>query len=192
MNIKSIAALLAAGLLAPGCSTMKTTAERDPGYDFGSIGTYRWIDGPAKVLEDADTYINDDIPLAIDHELARRNLRKVSSGADIQVAYYLKLRAHQEYTDTTQQDRDFSGGFTYSRDSKSWNYAERQPDINVYTVEIGTLTLLVYDAKTGKRIWRGTLKTKIDRSRPRAEQVELIRSAAEKLMEKFPIQPASR
>jgi len=187
MNIKSIAVLLAATLLAAGCSTMKTSSESDPAYDFGTISTYQWIDGPAKILESADTYISEDVPLAIDHELAKLNLKRVSTNADMQVAYYLKLKEQQEYTNTAQQDRDFSGGFTYNRDSKAWNYEERQPDINVYTVEIGTLAVLAYDAKTGKRIWKGTLKTKIDRSRPREEQIELIQTAAEKLMAKFPI-----
>jgi len=189
MNIKSIAVLLAFTLLAAGCSTMKTTSESDPAFDFGTIQTYQWIDGPAKILESADTYINDDVPLAIDHEFAQRNLKKVSTNADIQVAYYLKLKEQQEYTNTAQQDREFSGGFVYNRDSKDWNYEERQPDINVYTVEIGTLAVLAYDAKTGKRIWRGTLKTKIDRSRPREEQIELILAATKKLMEKFPVSP---
>ncbi len=191
MNIKTTTILLATSLIIAGCSTMKTSSESDPDYDFGSIQTYQWIDGPAKILEAADTYISKDVPLAIDHELAKRNLTKVSTNANIQVAYYIKLKEDKEYSDLNDSDRDFSGGFVYSRDSKSWNYEARQPDINVYTVEIGTLTVLAYDAKTGKRIWRGNLKTKIDRSRPRPEQIELIQTAAEKLMEKFPI-PVAR
>jgi hypothetical protein len=189
MNIKSTVAWLVVTLLAAGCNTMKTTVERDSSFDFATVHTYQWIDGPAKILESADAYTNDDVPLAIDQEFALRHLEKVSTNADVQVAYYLKLKEQKEYTNIDQQERDFSGGFVYNRDSKGWNYEERQPDINVYTVEMGTLALLVYDAKSGKRVWRGTLKTKIDRSRSREEQIELILDASKKLMEKFPVSP---
>lgn len=187
MNIKSAIALFAVMLFAAGCSSMKTTIESDSNFDFATIQTYQWIDGPAKILESADTYVNDDVPLAIDQEFAKRNLKKVSTNADVQVAYYLKLKEQREYTNTAQQEREFSGGFVYNRDSKAWNYEERQPDINVYTVEMGTLVLLVYDTQTGKRVWRGILKTKIDRSRSREEQIDLILAATQKLMERFPV-----
>jgi len=189
MNIKSIFAALALIAFMTGCNSMKVTSEQDRSFDFGTIQTYQWIDGPAEILDDADTYINEDIQKALNTELANRGLRQTqdASAANVQVAYYVKLKEEQEYTTSAPpDDRDFSGGFVYNRESKSWSYAEREPDLNVYAVEVGTLTVLIYDAKTGKRIWKGKLKTEIDRSRPEDKQLARIRTAAEKLMARLP------
>ena len=188
MNIKTVLSLLAALAVLSGCGTTKTTSERDPDFDFAPIQTYQWIDGPAEILDEADTYINEDIQQALDAELVRRGLRSAMA-ADVQVAYYVKLKEEQEYTSTANEDdRDFSGGFVYRRESKSWNYEEREPDLNVYAIETGTLTVLLYDAGTGKRIWKGTLKTEIDRSQPKDNQQDRIRTAAEKLMARSPVE----
>lgn len=191
MNIKTALPLLAALAFMAGCGTMKTTSERDRGFDFGSIQTYQWIDGPAKILNEADTYINEDVQQALDAELTKRGLRPVAGDAtaDVQAAYYMKLKEEVEYTSPAKQDdRDFSGGFVYRRESKSWSYDEREPDLNIYAIEVGTLTVLLYDAETGKRIWKGTLKTEIDRSQPKSNQQKRIRTAAEKLMARFPVE----
>lgn len=188
MNIKALFPLLVLTALITGCNTMKVTSEYDQSYDFSTVKTYQWIDGPAEILDTADTYINGDIQTALNNELNKNGLRAASdtSTADIHVAYYVKLKEESEYTKTNQHDRDFSGGFVYNREKSSWSYDEREPDLNIYTIETGTLTLLAYDTKTGKRIWKGNLKTEIDRSRPRGEQQERIRNAAEKLMKRFP------
>jgi hypothetical protein len=189
MNIKSTSALLLLVFFFAGCSTMKTTSERDPDYAFDKIQTYQWIDGPAEVLDEDDTYLNEDIQKALNQELVNSNWRQVldAAEADVQIAYYVKLKEHHEYTAPANRDeRDFSGGLVYSRETSSWSYQEREPDLNVYAVEIGTLTVLLYDTATGERVWRGTLKTRLDRSLPKDRQQERIRAAAEKIMSRIP------
>ena len=192
MNMKSIFSALVLTAFMAGCSTMKVTSERDQNHDFSQVKTYQWIASPAEILDDDDIYINEDIQKALNAELIKRGLRPVmnAADADMQVAYYVKLREELEYTEGSgNSDRDFSGGFVYNREQSSWSYDEREPDLNVYTVEIGTLTMLAYDSKTGKRVWRGNLKTKIERSQPPERQQERIRKATEKLMNIFPAKP---
>lgn len=189
MNIKLVPALLALTAFVTGCNSMKSTSERDIAFDFGQVQTYQWIDGPEEILDKADTYINEDLQKALNTELVNRGLRQVadSATADVQVAYYVKLREELEYTDSTNPDeRDFSGGIVYSRESSSWSYAEREPDLNIYTVEIGTLTVLIYDTKTGDRVWRGNLQTKIDRSQPKDKRQARINGASKKIMARLP------
>ena len=188
MKFNTVLALAFATGILSGCSSMKATSEHDREFDFGKIQTYQWIDGPEEILDTADTYINGDIQKALDTELANRGLRQTSDEnvADVQVAYYIKLKEHQEYASIDMSDRDFSGGFIYSRENSNWGYAERDPDLNAYTVEIGKLTVLIYDADTGKRIWRGNLQTEIDRSRPPDKQQARIRAAAKKLIARLP------
>jgi len=189
MNINPVPAFLALTVFATSCTSMKATSEHDHEFDFGKIKTYQWIDGPEEILDDADTYINEDIQKALNAELTNRGLRQVPDAgtADVQVAYYVKLREEVEYTDSANRDeREFSGGFVYNRESSGWNYEEREPDLNIYTVEIGKLTVLIYETETGKRIWRGNLQTKLDRSRPEDKQLARIHTAAEKLMARLP------
>ena len=186
MKFNSIFALLILSVLA-GCNSMKVTTEQTDTYHFESIKTYQWVEGPEEVLDDADTYIN--IQKALNTQLVKRGFKQVldAADADIQVAYYLKLKEQQEYAAISNQDEPaFSGGLVYSRDNKSWSYKEREPDIIVYAVEIGTLTVLVYDADTGERIWRGKLRTHIDRSLPDEQRLNLIQDAAEKLIARLP------
>lgn len=188
MNIKSISALIAITTIAAGCSSMKVTSERAPDYDFNTTKTFLWVDGPEEVLTEDDTYINEDIQKALTVEFTKLGMQQVTNAvkADVQIAYYVKLREEFEYTAPDHRDeREFSGGFVYNRDS-NWSYEEREPDLNVYAVEIGTLTVLVYDAKTGQRVWRGNLQTKIDRSKSKEEQQERVQIASKKLMERFP------
>lgn len=187
MKTSPLFALLILIVLTTGCNSMKATSERDEAFDFSQIQTYQWIDGPEEILNKADTYIHEDIRQALNTELVSRGLREVSDAADVQVAYYVKLREEIEYTDPAERnDRDFSGGFVYTRDGGGWSYAEREPDLNIYTVEIGTLTVLVYDAETGERVWRGTLQTELDRSRPKEKKEARIRKAAGKLIGRLP------
>ncbi len=187
MNIKFAAVGLVSIFFIAGCSTMKVTSEYDHHYSFNNIKTYQWIDGPSTILDKTDTYINEDIQKALSNELENYGIRQVSNTleADVQIVYYVKLKKEQEYATNNNIEHDFSGGFVYSHKNKNWSYQEREPDLNVYTVEVGTLTMLVYATQTKERIWRGNLKTEIDRSLPKEKQ-ELIRAAAKKLMSRFP------
>ena len=187
MKIRPVYALLALIVFVTGCSSMKVTSERDEAFDFSQIQTYQWIDGPEEILNKADTYINEDIQKALNTELVNRGLRQTSDAADVQVAYYVKLREEMQYTDPAERnEHDFSGGFVYNRDGSGWNYAEREPDLNIYTVEIGTMTVLIYNTETGERVWRGTLQTELDRSQPKEKKEARIRAAATKLMARLP------
>lgn len=188
MKIKSALSLLTALAFISGCSTMKVTSESDPNHPFVKIKTFQWIDGPTDILNKANIYINKDIQTALNSELIQQGLQSVSAPAqaNVQMAYYLKLKEEVEYTDSVQRDeRTFSGGFVYRRESGSWNYEEREPDLNIYTIEMGTLTVLVYDVETGSRIWKGTLKTKIDRSQSKDQQHDRIEKASKKLLDPF-------
>ena len=190
MKFKSLIGLCTL-LLFAGCNSMKVTTEQDYGYDLTTIKTYQWVPGPADILDDIDTYINDKIQKALNTQLMRRGLKQVADGetADVQVAYYVKLKEQQEYASTANQDEPgFSGGLVYSRNTGSWDYQEREPDITVYSIEIGTLTVLLYDVATGDRIWRGNLKTRIDRSKSDETRMALINEASAKLIARIPLE----
>jgi len=187
MNIKLLSTILASSLFLSGCTLMKTSFQKDAAYDFSNLKTYQWVDGPPQILEKSDTYIISDIRDALDRQLQAKQLQKVSKGekADIHLAYYLKLKEIKETNQPSDHyPRDFSGGFV--RNAEGWKYEERTPDLNVYMLEEGTLVLLAYDPTSEKKVWTGTLKTKIDRSRPHEERIKIIETAAKKLLQNFP------
>lgn len=172
-----------------GCTGIKVSSERDGTFDFGQVSTYQWIDTPTEILDKEDTHLNKDVQKSLNNELSARGWKQVleATNASIQVAYYIKLKEQQEFTSSANADeRNFSGGFVYNRDKSNWDYQERAPDLNAYTVEIGTLIALIYDTTTGNQIWRGALKTKLDRSRSIKKQQDMIRNVSQKLIDQIP------
>ena len=187
MNIKTLSILALSALLLAGCAHMKVRSEPDTAYDFSAVKTYQWVPGPSAVLEKSNTYVIQDLQDALDTEFQKKGLHLVSTNQtpDIHVAYYLKLKDSKRTSRTSDDlSREFSGGLV--RTSDGWKYEELKPDINVYMIEEGTLVLLVYDAKTGTRVWRGTLQTEIDRSRGPEERLRVFQTAARKLLDRYP------
>lgn len=187
MKITAVSACIAALLLMSGCARMQVSSETESDYDFSRIRTYQWIEPSRDILEQEGTYLNQNLQQALNNELAARGWRQVleTGGATVQVTYYVKIKEHQEYVEpATRSESEFAGGLVYNKDG--WNYQEREPEQLVYTIETGTLQMMITDTASGTRIWRGTLQTKLDRSQPIEQQQELFQRAARKLLEQLP------
>ncbi|VGO13356.1 hypothetical protein PDESU_01912 [Pontiella desulfatans] len=172
------------------CTSMKVDSEQNPDFDFSGVETYEWVQPPAKILDEEDTILNGNMQMALNNELSARGWKQVldSDQADIQVVYYIKLAEHEEYTTPPSEGepRLTGGGFTFNNDSGKWGYSDQSPDLNVYTVEIGTLSLLVYDTRNNEKAWSGTLQTKLNRSMPQEKQKEHLRRIARKITTRIP------
>ncbi len=189
MNIKTAALLATALSLLAGCSSMKVDSQRIGTYDFASAQTFQWIGAPAEILDEDDTYLSEDMQRALTAAFAARGWAEAGTpeASGLKVSYYIKLKEHQEYTTPAgEEERNFSGGLTFKKDGGKWAYEERQPDMTIYNVEVGTLHLTLADAQTGMAVWTGTLQTKLDRSRPIEKQRELFRQVAEKITARIP------
>lgn len=185
-----ITLLLTLGLMA-GCMNMSIKTKGDNTYAFERAETYCWIPVPSKILNKKDTFVHEDIQKILEENWAKMGLTKVSdqTKADLHIVYYIKLKESKEYSDTGREEnrQPFSGGLVYNQDKGSWAYTEKEPDLNIYSSEIGTLTILVYNAKTGARVWKGSIKTTIDRSQSKGTLHEQVENATNKLLERFPI-----
>jgi len=192
MKFKLINIPVALLVLLTGCSTVRVTSEHDEEYDFTKTKTYRWVDGPQGSLGDAhipDKFFDPIIRDAADAELKEQDLSPAAEGTspDLEIAYYLKLEERLDIDIPGATDEpEFSGGFVFSK-GNGWSYEERNPDIIYYGYDKGTLTIILFDAKTGNRVWRGILKTKVYRARPAEEKEEKIRAAVEKLFTRYPV-----
>ncbi len=178
---------IAALLLMSGCARMKVSCEIEPAYDFGGIRTYQWIEPTPDILEQEDTYLNQDLQRALNNELSARGWVQVleAGSATIQITYHIKISEHQEYVESaSRSESEFAGGLVFQ--TGEWSYEERGPDQHVYSIETGSLNMVVTDTASGKRVWRGSLQTKLDRSAPIEKQHELFQRAAHKLLEQLP------
>jgi len=187
MKFIAVPTLIAVAISLAGCARMKVSYESEPTYDFSQIRTYQWVMPSEKIVEQADTYLNQNLQQALNNELATRGWEQVlnADGATVQVMYYVKIKEHQEYVESASRpESDFAGGLVLK--SGEWRYEEREPEQQVYTVETGTLNMTVTDSASGNQVWRGTLQTKIDRSAPIEKQQELFQLAAHKLLEQLP------
>lgn len=187
----SVFTLLAlAALLFSGCSKLKVKSDTLSDYDFSNVKTYEWVQAPDEVINEDDTYISENVQIALNNELSGRGWEQVleTDKADIQIIYYVKLAEHEEYTGPANsgEESQLTGGFTYNNSKGSWGYNEGQSDLNVYTIEVGTLTLLIYHADTGEKLWSGTLETRLDRTTPVDKQKEMLAKIAQKIISRIP------
>lgn len=169
-----------------GCSSMKVTSEKAAQFDFSAVRTYEWVQAPEEIMNQDDTLLDASLQQALNNELAARGWKQTleTSEADIQVVYYIKLCEQERYSEPpSSEEASMTGGFTFNRNTETWGYRNNEPDLNVYSVEIGTLSLLFYDAKTGEKVWTGSLQTKLERSAPIEKQRERIRLVAHKITE---------
>lgn len=175
--------------LLMGCSSVKVTVEQDRSYNFAGARTYQWIDPPADVMEAEATFKDKTIQTVLNNELAARNMQQVlgSSSADVQVACYVTLSEVEKTMSTAKDSVDaISGGVVLNDQSGRWVHKKHDPELNVYTSEIATITLLVQETRSGNKVWTGSLATELDRSTPLEEQKEQLRGIAHKLMQPFP------
>jgi Domain of unknown function (DUF4136) len=172
-------------LLCPTLAqAQKVSVEYDGAGDFSRYKTYCWKPG----VYAKNPYVNQQIITALDAQLQARGLRKVEEGADLHVSYYAVMERGLEVSrgDSTGAPA-WVGPGGGSVGSQAWE------------VDTGALVVGLFDASTGKSVWRGTAKQTLDDEGSRdlkkqAKKVEKpIRKAIEKMFKKFPaVQPAEK
>ncbi|VGO19841.1 DUF4136 domain-containing protein [Pontiella sulfatireligans] len=182
-------AIIASACMLTGCSSLKVTSSSTPGYDFTAIKTYEWVECPEEITKEHHLYINENFKKSLNNELSARGLKQVldTTEAEVQTTYYITLAEHEEYTGpSSAEESTVTSGFSFNSQNKSWNLKEQESGLNAYTVEIGTLTMLLYDAKSDELVWEGAIKGKIDRTKPLEKQTERIVLYCHELMKHFP------
>jgi len=182
--------LLILGLIA-GCTNLSIKVKEDSTYAFERAETYCWIPAPSKILSQKDTFVHEAVQKILDENWASMGLTKITDPkkSDLNITYYIKLKELKEYADPGMEEEQqaFAGGLTYNRSQSNWSYTKKDSDLSVYSIEEGTLTVFVYNSKTGARVWKGSVKTIIDRSQKHKTLREQVEKAINKLLDRFPI-----
>jgi hypothetical protein len=171
--MKLLASILSV-LAAAACSTVTTSSDYDPEYDFAGLETYTWLESPP------DTAVGDlatgRVRTAVDEVLAGLGYRVVEAQADLLITFEV---SRQDRVRVTEQD-------TYGR-RRHGTWGTRRVD--VYEYQEGTLLLDVIDPETEQLVWRGTATDVLARDRTPEQRMEKTREAVAAMLASFPPEP---
>jgi len=182
MSPRSYAHAAGALLLALAAGLASATTVRTnflPETDFSGYRTYRWV-----VVENAppiDSITNEQIKRAIDKQLAAKGWTKVegSDDADAYVACQVAIERREEL--------HVYGGYGYG-----WRWGTGPSSVMTTTIDIGTLTLDIYDPKLKTMVWRGTASDSLRSKTTPEKREKRLDKAMGKLLAKFPPQKSAK
>ena len=147
------ATVVMAGLLLPGCATLRVSSHTDRALVWSKYTTFDW--GPADALPvgdprlDKDPFFQDRVEGAIEKAMTAHGFARaaVSERPDVLIHYHANV---MERLDVDQIDR----GYGYCAT------ADCQPRVTRY--EAGTLVVDIVDAASNVLIWRGWAQGSLD------------------------------
>jgi hypothetical protein len=174
----SIAKMLATALFgiaiaATPIMAQTVTIDYDHSVNFLKFRTYTW-----QKVHATDPGVEDRLTLAVNRDLAGRYMTEVSKGGDVTITAIDATQDKQEFT-------DFYGGldgFTWQRGWGSAGFLDTQASLQ--DVPLNTLVVDMYDSKTHKLLWRGTVTEPEAKSEDKNEQT--IDKAVTLLINQYP------
>lgn len=166
-------------VLAMGASTafaQDVSVNYDPATDFFKYTTYRWVEVAG--AEKPDNIIDGQIRQAVETALAAKGLKKVDGdAATLFIAYQLAL------TQERQVNAYSSGGYGYGYGRYGGGMSTTTATTT--TIQIGTISLDMYDPAPKELVWRGQAKKTVDaKAKPEKRQKNLDK-AMTKLLKDF-------
>lgn len=188
-KLMSIVSILSSIFLLSACGP-KTYVSKDPSYDLSKVRTYSWVPAQRDSIRSRSGRVNDlqnnKIRASIDKNLAAMDWQR-SRNADVFLVYDVGV----------QRENVNVSDPVYSQPMTRWYYSPyRRGYVPVYypssligynnsvqTVNEGTITLTVIDAKTDKTIWQGSAVDDINGKRMSdAEIDDYTKAIVKKLM----------
>lgn len=135
-------------LFAIGAAAQEVKYNFLPGTDFSKYKTYKWERVPN--AEYPNAILDAQIMQAIDSQLAMKGLAKVAGdNPDLIVTYQVAVNQEKQWN-------------SYSTGGSPWGWGRwggwggmQTTTTTSTTINVGTLTLDIYDAAKKEQIWRG-------------------------------------
>jgi len=161
-------------LASPAAFTQSINTNYTPGTDFSKYHSYRWVQVQGDTSQ-VDQILDQEIKQAIDKQLAAKSLaKKDGDPVDLYVAYQVAV----------QQERELN-----AYGAPGWRFGG-MANVTTTTIDVGTLTVDVYDPAQKQLLWRGSATESVDKSTsPEKKQAQLDKAMA-KLLKNFP--PAAK
>jgi hypothetical protein len=149
--MKSIAKALAIALFGAAMTVAPTLAQTvtidyDHSVNFLKFKTYTW-----EKVHATDPGVEDRITIALNRDMSGRYMTEVSKGGDVTITAVEATQDKQEFTTFYNSVSDF----TWQRGWGSAGFLDSQA--TVQDIPVDTLVIDMYDTKTHKLLWRGSV-----------------------------------
>jgi len=149
----------------------------DRSANFGAYKTYNWID--YRRVEPGDQLLDQDIKRAVDAQLAGKGLRRVESGGDLVVGYQAGISQEKEF------DSLGTGGWGGWGGPFGWgNWGNTR--VTTSTIDIGKLTIGLFDPATKQLVWRGAASKTLNISKDPDKNYRNLEKAMARLFRNYP------
>ena len=149
----------------------------DRSANFGQYKTYQWID--YKRVDVGDQLLDRDIKRAVDEQLAGKGLRRVESGGDLLIGYQAAI----------SQEKQFDGigtGWGGGPGFGPWGGGWGDNRVTSSTIDIGKLTVGLFDPATKQLVWRGAASKTLDIKKDPDKNYRNLERAMAKLFRNYP------
>jgi hypothetical protein len=168
MKLINLMALLSLGITA---FAQEVHFDYNHSANFNAYKTYQWVD--YKPVEVGDDLLDRDIKRAVDEQLAGKGLRSVESGGDLLVGYQAGI----------SQEKQFDG-FGGWGPLGLGNWGDTR--VTTSTIDIGKLTIGLFDPATKQLVWRGFASKTLDIKKNPDKNYSNLDKAMAKLFRSYP------
>jgi hypothetical protein len=144
----------------------------DRSVNFNTYRTYQWVDHNA--VQSGDQLLDRDIKRAVDEQLAGKGLRRVESGGDLLVGYQAGISQEKAFDGLGGWGPPWLGG---------WRGDTR---VTTSTIEIGKLTVGLFDRTAQQLVWRGSASKTLDIKKNPEKNYSNLEKAMAKLFRSYP------
>lgn len=176
--MKSAVRVLAATLVGMAMAAVPALAQTatidyDHSVNFLKFKTYTW-----EKVHATDPSVEDRITIALNRDMTGRYMTEVPKGGDVTITAVEATQDKQEFTTFYNSLGDFS----WQRPWGSSGFLDSPATLN--DVPLDTLIVDMYDTKTHKLLWRGTVTEPLTGSQD--NKVNTIDKAVTALISKYP------
>jgi hypothetical protein len=178
--MKSIAKILAAGIFVATLAATSVPAQQtvtvdyDHTVNFLKFKTYTW-----GKLHATDPSIEDRITIALDRDMQGRYMSEGGKNSDVTVT---AVDATQDKTEFGTFYDSLGSDYTWQRPWGSAGFMDSQATLS--DIPVNTLIIDMYDTKTHKLLWRGTVTESLAGSTDKKDNT--IDKAVTELIGKYP------
>jgi hypothetical protein len=177
-------------LVAPCCLVLfclVTAAAQDIRYnylrgtDFSKFKTYKWVRVPN--AQYPNDILDNQIKQAINTQLAAKGLSATEENPDLYVTYQVAVNQEKQWNSFS------SGGDMWGWGRWGGWGGMQTTTTTSQTINIGTLSVDVYDVQTKTQVWRGDASKTLGSGKDPKKVEKNLNKAVAKLFKKYPPPP---
>ena len=187
MRIRTSPAVAAFAIALSACSGLTVNYDFDPSANFTGYSSWTWMEMRANPqLTDLQ---QSRVRSSVETALAAKGMERVRGEPDFWVGFQVILDEEVSYNTVNSY---YGGGWGYGGWYGPGYGGMAMGSSRTYEtrVQVGTLIVDIFDARSKELVWRGTGESKIQEVQDPAERQARLDKAVAKIMENFP--PPSR